>query len=71
MPTAREVSIKINELSEITDTDEEKRKSHVNSLLMMQVGQFLDHDLAHTPAQEGEGTYINIMNEFGWKDHSM
>ena len=59
LPTAREVSKKMNELSGIADDDLNARNSDVNSLLMMQWGQFLDHDIAHTPAWEDGGFFGN------------
>ena len=53
LPTAREVSIFINEQAYIADFDEDEN-SPINSLHMMQIGQFVDHDLTHTPAQGGK-----------------
>ena len=49
LPSAREVSLELTALSDVDDDDLESRESSINSLLMMQVGQFLDHDVAHTP----------------------
>ena len=49
LPTARVVSIQINNASGITDDDLVARVSVVNSLMLMQLGQFVDHDFARTP----------------------
>ena len=46
LPGAREVSKRMTEYAEKTKTNEE----NFFSVLMMQLGQFLDHDVAHTPA---------------------
>ena len=51
LPSAREVSIFINKQANIRSRSQEQ--SPINSLHMMQVGQFLDHDLTHAPAQGG------------------
>ena len=49
LPTARVVSIQINNASGITDDDLVARVSVVDSLMLMQLGQFVDHDVASTP----------------------
>ena len=49
LPTAREVSIAINAASGIDENDLDARVSDINSLLLLQVGQFIDHDYALSP----------------------
>ena len=60
LPSARRVSRVIVRASAINVNDAAARESAVNSVHMMQVGQFLDHDFAHTPAQSGECLYVYL-----------
>ena len=46
LPSARNVSKFMTSYAEATKPDE----ANLFSVLMMQIGQFLDHDVAHTPA---------------------
>ena len=52
LPSARLVSKVLNDISNIPDFSD-RAESPINTLHMMQVGQFLDHDLTHAPAQGG------------------
>ena len=54
LPDARAVSLIIKSHSRVDPEEREERASPINSLFMMQVGQFLDHDVTHTPAQSGK-----------------
>ena len=57
LPSSRAVSEKMTQLSGITQADTAARFSQEFSLLMMQFGQMLDHDIAHTPAPSDGGFF--------------
>ena len=58
LPDARAVSLIIKSHSRVDPEEREERASPINSLFMMQVGQFLDHDVTHTPAQSGKRLFL-------------
>ena len=53
LPGARVVSRAISRAAFPIENNGE-RESAINSLYLMQVGQFIDHDLVHTAAQSGK-----------------
>ena len=59
LPGARDVSKFMSSYSERTKTNEE----NFFSVLMMQLGQFLDHDIAHTPAPLDGGFFAEGRNQ--------
>ena len=51
LPSARSMSIQMTDWSSYI---KDAQDSPINSLLFMQMGQFLDHDLVHTPAHSSK-----------------
>lgn len=63
LPDARLMSVLINRLSGLNANTPEiraRRESPINSLHMMQIGQFLDHDITHAAAQDGKRGTIGL-----------
>ena len=54
LPDPRNISNRLTEIAGVNEDQLSRRQSNVNTLLMMQIGQFLDHDVTHTPFLEGK-----------------
>ena len=63
LPSARIVSQALTIISQVDNSSSVQRESKINTLLMMQFGQYLDHDIAESPMHSSTNNPLSNLTE--------